>query len=366
MKNKSILQSILTGLFVVLALAASNSIVRAQCPSTTWNNNSKTGNWDDATNWNPCLPHDSDTSINIGVANITTIPNPLRLPHSLTIGDGTADSGGLIINVPQATNVPDLIVDGGDLIIGKYGRGTLSIVNGIQAFGPTLRSFNAYIGAQLGSTGTVNVSGSGLVWELKPSSTLFIGCTADSAKGGTATLNIQFPAVISIANNSATIPGIEVGLSGTLNGSGIFALTGLNDVALTAAVFGTLAPQGPGALIIDGNLDLKNANSIYPDTANTLFHVTPQAHDEIDVYPSGGLAGMVTLGGRITVIVTGTFTVGQSFTLLHAENGRGTTKFASTSIISLSGSGSCLVPMIEYTANDVNLVIVNTCLDEMP
>ena len=32
MKNRSTSQSVLTGLFVVLVLAASNSIVRAQCP----------------------------------------------------------------------------------------------------------------------------------------------------------------------------------------------------------------------------------------------------------------------------------------------------------------------------------------------
>lgn len=351
MKNKSVLQSILTGVFAVLALAASNSIVRAQCDNPTWNR--VTGNWDDPINWSPnCVPDfDSDASINNGgSATISDIPNSgIRPTRSLKIGDGQGNTGSLNINVPGATgNAVMLLVNGDDFYIGNQGKGNLSIVNyGAHA----IRSHSVHIGAQPGSTGTVDVSGSGEVWQLVPNSTLFIGCTAASATGGTATLNIQFPAFITIDNNSPTSPGIKVGQSGTLNGSGIFVLTGPNDVSVTAEVFGTLALQGSGPLIIDGILDLTGLGM---NTANTIFHVTPQAHNELDVYPSGGLGGWVTLGGRITVIMTGTFTVGQSFTLLHAETGRQGSQFATQSILFLSGGGPPICPLIAYVDDPIH------------
>ncbi len=332
-----------------MVLAASSSIVRAQCPSTTWNNPSRTGNWDAAINWNPCIPHYSDTTINVGVANITAIPSPLRLPSSLTIGDGPADLGGLKINVSQLGSNPYLQVDGGDFYIGKYGRGTLSIVNGSH---PTLWSHNVYLGAYPGSTGSVNVAGGGIVWNLLSDSRLFVGCTADTSTGGTATFNLQFPAGISIANNSSTIPGIKVGRSGTLGGSGIFQMTGLNEPAVTAKVFGTLAPQtDAGSLFIDGILDLTPSTN----TANTIFQVTPQQTiDGVDVYSSGGLGGTANLGGTLTVMMTGHFTVGPSFRLLHTENGLGGTQFQQYSFVS-TGNPECVTPAITYPIDNDNV-----------
>lgn len=338
MKNKSTSQSVLIGLFVVLMLAASNSIVRAQCYNPTWNR--ATGNWDNPINWtSDCVPDiSSDASINNGgSATISDPPNPSRLTHSLKIGDGQNVTGSLTVYGVTGRTIPQLNVDGGDFYIGNQGKGSLSIINGTN---PTIWSHSVYIGAQSGSSGTVNVSGDGTVWQLVPSSTLFIGCTAGSVTGGTAVLNFQSPfasPTISITNYSPTIPGIKVGTSGTVNGRGTFALDGYNDVSRTAEVFGTLAPTG--ALAIAGNLDLTKLGA---NTANTIFHVTPQAHDEVYVgHSTGGLSGGVTLGGRVTVIMTGTFTVGQSFTLLHADAGRGTTKFLYQSIMFLSVPPMC-------------------------
>jgi hypothetical protein len=74
MKNKSILQSILTGLFVVLVLAASNSIVRAQdCRATTWTNQGVTGSWFDYHNWdNNGVPDNNHCALidNGGIATV--------------------------------------------------------------------------------------------------------------------------------------------------------------------------------------------------------------------------------------------------------------------------------------------------------
>ena len=66
MKNKSVLQRILTGLFVVLILASSNSIIRAQsCPSTSWT--ASRGDWFTPGNWNGCTPNlTTDAHINNG------------------------------------------------------------------------------------------------------------------------------------------------------------------------------------------------------------------------------------------------------------------------------------------------------------
>jgi hypothetical protein len=297
------------------------------------------------------------------LATISTIPNSgVRPTHSLKIGDGPGNTGSLTINVPGGTtNAVLLFVNGGDFYIGNQGKGTLSIVNGTHS---TLRSQSVYIAAQPGSSGTVNVSGNEDVWQLIASSTLFIGCTADSSTGGRAVLNFQSPfasPTISIVNNGSTLPGIKVGTSGTVNGSGTFALDGYNDLSRTAQVFGTLAPTG--AIAIEGNLDLTAGG-----TANTIFHVTPQAHDEVDVgHSNGGLSGGVTLGGRVTVIVSGTFTPPASFRLLRAVAGRNHTVFASESIMFMNAP-PCISAGISYHDNvdgssDVNFDIFRSCDD---
>jgi hypothetical protein len=93
--------------------------------------------------------------------------------------------------------------------------------------------------------------------------------------------------------------------------------------------------------------------------------VTPTANDSIEISDASG-GGQATLGGRVTVIMTGTFTVGTSFTLLHADAGRFGTTFAFTSIMFLSGGGNPICPVIVYhddpnTGSDVTLKITS-CL----
>jgi hypothetical protein len=54
--------------------------------------------------------------------------------------------------------------------------------------------------------------------------------------------------------------------------------------------------------------------------------------------------------------MTGTFTPGTRFTLLHAAGGLGTTQFSSQSIQYPTGQG--FTPKITYDANDVYLCLV--------
>jgi hypothetical protein len=193
-----------------------------------------------------------------------------------------------------------------------------------------------------------------------PGAGLFIGCTADSnGAGGTALVNVEYPAIITVLSY-VDAPSVTVGKSGTLTGNGRLEVLGYTLLSQTAKVFGTLAPTG--TLAIEGNVLLD------PNTSNTSFHVTPQAADSLQVKQNHTGSGVLaTLGGRVTVIITGTFTPPVSFTLLHATAGRGGTKFPFQSIM-FKNAPPCVSAAISYHDNvdgssDVNLDIFTSCDD---
>ena len=258
----------------------------------------------------------------------------------------------MIDNYPALLDIGSSLCRG-DLYVGYQGSGNLSITNDGR-----VRSRYGYVAAAPKSNGKVSIKGSGQSrWNIFgdasngcPDAGLFIGCTANSnGDGGTALVNIEFPGLITVLSY-VDAPSVTVGKSGTLTGNGHLEVLGYTAASQTAKVFGTVAPTGP--LVIEGNLDLKNAASSYPDTANTIFHVTPEGTDVLYVVVNEiGGGGLVTLGGRITVVMTGAFTVGQYFTLLHAQNGRSGTKFAFQSIMFMSGAGSPICPVINYYDN---------------
>jgi len=365
MKNKSASHLVLTGLFVVLVLAASNSIVRAQeCPGTaTWVGG--IGDWFVGTNWSPsgCVPTETiDAFINNG--GTAQILAGIATAESVHLGENQGDSGSVKVAGASAGLLP------GTIYVGNRGIGNLTIGNGAQ-----LNGRYAYVAPLLNltspnSNGIVNVKGSGALLRLSdsidnPGAGLFIGCTATSqGVGGTATVNVSDGGHIVANRAGSDDPGITVGLSGTLTGDGVLFMDLGVPSSKTVKVFGTLAPGR--SLTIYGNLDLAPETN----TANTVCHVnpqvTPQPNDKVYVSSFAGGGGNVTLGGRLTVVMSGTFTAGMGFNLVHADAGLNHTMFASTSFISLSPSGGCLNPTIQYTANDVNLVIVSTCQDEEP
>jgi T5SS/PEP-CTERM-associated repeat protein len=353
MKNKSTSHLILTGLFVALVLAASNSIVRAQeCPGTS-NWIGGTGGWFTGTNWSSgCVPNVTiDATINNG--GHAQIHGPLSnhaAAESLVLGDDEGDSGSLTIDGDHSAVLDIGGACRGNIYVGNRGSGNLTITD--EGY---IRSRFGFVGAEANSkqptSSSASVKGQGTIWYLYDyyadpgcaGAGLFIGCTANSNNGGTATVDVSDGAIIWVASLDGAI-GVKVGLSGTLTGDGLVYIGG---VTKAVEVHGTLAPAG--ALEIAGNLDLKS-------TANTVFNVTPQAWDNVQVTNGTG-GGVATLDGQITVIMTGNFTAGMSFTLLYADDGV-KNKFQTESII--RPGSPCFTPQINYDENRVKLDLL-TC-----
>ena len=227
MKNKLVSHLVLTGLFVVLVLAASNSIVRAQdCPSTTWIYSGRTSDWFSPGNWSNCIPNATNDAYinNGGIAQIHG-SNVFAETQSLTLGDNQGDSGG--VTVYDSAILKISCVTGscpGPIYIGNQGSGSLSIGSG----GLVISKYG-YIAGAANSNGTVTVP-YGTVWLLMDTpyppfnnfgAGIFVGCTATSnGVGGTATVSVG--GTIEVHNrpdapyNGAA--GVVLGLSGYVDG----------------------------------------------------------------------------------------------------------------------------------------------------
>lgn len=355
MKNRSTSQSVLIGLFVIMVLAASTSMVRAQClNSTTWTDGNSS--WFTSSNWSNGEP-DSTKCAYINNSGDAGVHGGNAIAQNIILGNSQNQSGMVTVDTDH-TSILDAGTSScrGAIYIGNAGSGTLSIVD--TAY---VRCRYAYVAAVSNpsrptSSGNVKVEGYGTVWYIydNPSTCtgagLFIGGTGSGA-GGTGSVVLTGGGKIQVLNR-ADAAGVKVYGSGTLTGDGLVTIAGDTALSKTAEVGGTLAPAG--ALVIEGNLDLTPNNA-----ANTVCHVTPTAWDSVQVSDNTS-GGSAHLGGRITVKVTGTFSYfPRTFTLLHADNGLNDTEFQYESI-SLPG-GQCISAEIQYDTNDVNLVLTSTC-----
>ena len=359
MKNKSVLQRILTGLFVILVLAVSNSIVRAQSPpDTNWIGGN--GDWFNCDNWSPGCPNPLVGAHinNGGQAQIYGGPNHATA-YSLTLGESYGQSGSLVIAHDNSA-VLDL-ADGcrGVITVGYGGSGSVTIADGGY-----IRSRYGYVAELANSSGNVTVKGNLSTWFLYDEydnldclgAALYIGSTADSNSGGTATVSVSDGAFISVHNHDPNaLYATKVGTSGTLTGNGTLEMVDSGEGSVKATVLGTLAPGKP-RLTIDGNLELLSSST-------TICHVNPQATPQNDQVLVSNLSGggTMALGGTLTVVGSGTFAGGMSFILLQTEGLRVGT-FANFHFYSFSPIGSCLKPTLQYTDQAVNLLIQNTCL----
>jgi hypothetical protein len=153
-------------------------------------------------------------------------------------------------------------------------------------------------------------------------------------------------ALLSITNggsvfvsNHASGYSVRVGPSGTLSGNGTLYTT--SSIVPLTDVKGTLSPNW--TLTIDGDLTLESS-------AATVCNVTPGNLSSIDAEVSG----TATLNGRLSVTMTGTFTAGTTYTLLHAGN----TVSGTFSSVSITYSPvPAYTPVITYDAHHVYLYL---------
>jgi T5SS/PEP-CTERM-associated repeat protein len=342
MKNKSVSQSALIGLFAVLTFAVCSS--PAQATSTTWTGTS--GDWFTGTNWSNGVPTCSlDAYINNdGKAEINSSG---ATALSLTLGANTTNSGTVSVD---GTNGGTLLVQGcpsapirGPITVGYQGTGTLTISNG-----GLVQSGSGYIAASTSSSaasnGSVTVAGSSSAWQIGDLNTLhsvlFVGGN-ENGDGGTALLSITNGGTVTVQDNGNELSA-TVGPSGTVTGNGTLDTSSSKFQQLTD-VYGTLAPNW--TLTIGGNLRLESI-------ATTNCNVTPQNSGSVDV----SVSGTASLNGRLSVTMTGTFTCATTqYTLLYTA-GTVTGTFSSVSI--KYPTNQHFIPNISYDANHVYLNLV--------
>lgn len=301
-----------------LALAASSSIALAEgcIAQTTWIDGN--GNWFTPSNWDNGVPTASAAAQinNGGTANINSAG---AQACNLTLGFNATDSGNVFVNAGGLTVLTEVEV-------GAFGKGTLRITNG----GTVSAGLLTIAALSSGSAGTVTVDGS----------TFTISGRCDvggdnGTQGGVALLSVTNSGTVSASN-------VHVYKSGTLTGNGTVSTTNANGMTVDGTVSRTV-----GTLTIGGNVGLTS-------TATTQCSVTPQdPPNQADI----SVSGRVSLDGRLSVTMTGTFTCGTQFTLLYAAGGIDPShpKFSSYSITYPTGQG--FSPQITYDANHVYLVL---------
>ena len=320
MKNKSASLSLLIGAFVVMVLAAASvSIVRAVVcgagASTTWNTTDSS--WFTSGNWTNGVPNSGKCAF-INNSHTATIDSGSgdASAYNLVLGNSQGDSGSVVVSGADLDVAPSDPDCGGPIYVGDHGTGNLTInartVNARYVYiaastNPTKPNSNGTVTVENGASLLVNpgdCSGAGIC----------IGCGPDG-NGGTGVLTIKDATVVEVDNlGTVSLPGVQVGPSGTLTGNSTLKLTGSTGLAKTVSVVGTVAPTG--TLTMQGNLDLTaNGTSSLSDT---FFHVTPTAQDSVQVSSATG-GGTAKLGGRVTVAISGTFSLPVSYTLLHAD-----------------------------------------------
>jgi T5SS/PEP-CTERM-associated repeat protein len=312
-----------------LALTASpDSRADAECNCLTIWTHTGAGDWFNSSNWSTqvptctggiCPPLNGPVEAQINNGGTAQITTSGASACEVFLGKSAGDKGNLSVNhgTLQQCN---------EMWVGYEGKGTLSITNG----GVVTSFLGASIASRQNSSGTVTVDGTNSQWTVTANGLLYVGGTINGA-GGTGLLTVT---------NGGTVTSsgiVQVYKSGTLTGNGTVSATN------GTTIEGTLKPSG-GRLTVSGNLS-------FAGTAPVMqCNVVPSSADNVDI------SGTASLGGRLSVTMTGTFTPGTTYTLLHAAAGRGNTFFSSVSITFPPGQG--FTPQIIYDTNNVKLNLV--------
>ena len=314
---KIIILLIVTG----ITLWASPAIVLADSCTQQTNWNVASGSWFTATNWTNGVPNSSKSAqVNNGTATIGTTG---AVSCDLTLGALGTDSGRVVVDHGSYTIQFDAAV-------GESGTGVLTIKNGGTASATSAAI--ATVQTNPSSNGTVSVDGGSFTL----TSAIWVGGNANTA-GGTGLLSVT-------NSGTVTAASIHAWQSGTVTGNGTVTTT-----SGTTTIEGTLEPSS-------GRLTISGADLTFNGTAALMLcNVVPATAD--NVYVSSGAA---SLTGKLKVRMTGTFTPGTTYTLLHADNGLNGTTFLFVSIS--YPTNQCFNPVVTYDANNVYLNLQSTCL----
>jgi hypothetical protein len=314
-------------LLTITALALPMSAAFA-LTTTTWTDG--TGNWSDCSNnWdNGCPDSATAAQINNGGTAQTGVNAPQARALSLTLALNPGQSGAVEVNPPFG----DLIVDEA-IFVGYRGTGKLTVRQSLTSGTASIASLTNEVGGP--SYGTATVDGS--TWTVTGAAE--VG-GYNGNPGGTALLLVTNSGTVTAAN-------VHVYGSGTLTGNAAVSTTN------GTTVDGTLAPNGGGGtLTISGNLSLTSGAT----HATTQCNVTPQ---DPSTTPQVSVSGQVSLGGLLSVTMTGDFSSAPTrFTLLYANSVNSLhNTFDFTSIT--YPTGHCWHPIItyDYTGGHVHVYL---------
>ena len=345
MKTKSTSQTprkfksaILLAITALAFCASPGSRADGDCYCETIWTHAGAGDWFTQSNWSSIVPdcgqgncpgHPVEARINNGGTAQINSTTQTAYACEMFIGFSPGDSGSLSVSHGALNQC-------GDIFVGYGGSGKLTITNGgfVHTF------FNPSIGSQQNSNGSVTVDGQyqdGTKSQWLVAGELEVGGTING-EGGTGLLTIT---------NSATLTAgsVHVWKSGTVTGnSSITTTSGMT-------VDGTVAPSGGG-----GTLTINGALS-FGSFGTMQCAVTPQ---DPSTTPQVSISGQVSLGGRLSVTMSGDFSSAPTrFTLLYANTfDVNHSKFDSESITYPTGQG-CWIPQItyDYTGGHVHVYL---------
>lgn len=365
---------------------------RAHAVDTFWDNTG-TGDWNTAGNWNPAaVPGGGDDAFidNGGTAQVTgAVPTVIEV----TVGQTNGNSGtleitgggtvsnfvGVIGNGPGSTGT--VTVDGatwtntGGLFVGNLGTGRLTIRNG----GTVAAAGTVTLGNNAGVTGTLHIGDGGVAGVLNSATV--------NGGAGTATLNFNHTDTGYVFSNDGTAGGAAITITGstavTHTGSGTTILTGNNTYSgattidngvllvngaianSTTAVNaggtlggtgtvgsvtlngGTFAPGNSiGTINVAGNVDFSGGG---------IYEVEVDAAGNSDLINATGTATLT--GGSVLVVPLGSgFGPSTDYTILTAAGGLVGTFDSVTSTLAF------LTPALSQDANNVFLNLLRNTL----
>ncbi|WP_448091823.1 autotransporter outer membrane beta-barrel domain-containing protein [Pseudomonas lini] len=253
-----------------------------------------------------------------GASSVTSTSNVL-------VGSGTGGSGTVIVTGSGSS----LTETGGVMVVGHFGTGTLSILNG----GEVNTGGMLQVGNVAGVTGTINVDGSG--------STLTAGSTIIVGDSGTGIVAVSNGGAVSglttiLGNSSTGVGAVTVDGSGSTwaatgalvvgqSGKGTLTITNGADVSTTGAIqIGNATSTSSGTVQVDGSgSTLTTGDAIYVGSTGTgTLSITNGA----DVTATGGaIIGNASTGkGTLTVDGSGSTLTSTSGWIFVGNSGTGT------------------------------------------